>query len=1315
MTLVALVATLAVLAATTVTSGALANASSEREFEARKGEVVRIDDADGTYQVAIDGQTFGRELESHDELLLRNGTIDTSDASGDSASDNSTDRARTTRSTPGVFIVQFDTYPLDSYREEIELLGASVHGYIPENAHLVEMEPRIRRLVERLPYVNSTTPYEPAHKIEAALDDAVGTGAIGAARYSILLLEADAAKMKTVVDTVVDSGGTIEFTSPETGRLEATLAPSIVDLVLSLDEVEFVDLWTPPENDVDKARIVGGANALEAIAGYDGSGVTVSVMDNGLFQQHQQFAANPPLMMSDNDQDEHGTGVYGILFASGQPAPEYRGIIPEAQGVFTTYFNMDRAAATAALVDPNGPYRAVVQTNSWGGGRTYEYSTISAELDQIIFDYDILTLHSQSNSGTQHSRPQAWSKNVVSVGGIKHYDNLSNDDDTWSGGSSTASIGPASDGRIKPDLSFWFDATGTTADTGSNNYREFGGTSGATPLTAGYFGLLFEMWADGVFEGTTGLDRDVFDVRPHAATAKALAINTAWEYDFSGTQADLTRTHQGWGRIDVQNAYDTALAGGIPIIVDETDLLQPGTVNSYTVNSVAGSNCEMRATMAYTDLPGSPNAAVHRVNDLSLRVTAPNGTVYWGNNGLLAGNWSTPGGNSNTIDTVENVFLNNVQAGTWTIDVFGDAIVADAHVETSALDADYGLIVSGNCLQAPVSIPPGTGAGTIRHDRWTGVSGSEVSDMTSLSAYPTSPDTTDSIPSFEIPSNADDNYGSRVFGTLHPPVSGDYTFWIASDDGSELWLGTGSGETSRQLIASTNQWTSPREWTKFASQQSVSISLVAGQTYWIEALAKEGGGGDNLAVAWEIPTTNSGPVVIDGQYLSAGSVAVPPTPVPPTATPVPPTVTPVPPTVTPVPPTATPVPPTSTPVPATATPVPPTATPGAGGTGQIWATSFESNSWTVNPQGTDGASRGIWGALNPTATGYGGITLQQENATDGSRALVTDGRPGSSVGAYDIDNGTTSAQSAPITLPAFGPLTLSADYYFGHRTGTTSDFLKLEVVGSSTVTVVNVNGAAGSQSSAWTSASANLDALAGQTVIIRVSAADGGSGSLVEAGIDNLVINGPVDPTAPPTPTPVPPTPTPTPNTGPIFVTSFESSSAGWVTNQSGSDTASTGAWGRSTPAQTIYGGTTLQLGTASDGSWAMVTDGRPGTSAGTYDIDAGVTSLTSPPINVPAGSSPTMVLDFTFAHLDNATADDFLTVTIVGSSSSATVLDIRGDGFDRPGNWSQHTSYLTQFQGQTVRVVIEAADGGAPSLIEAGIDNIRIQSAIAD
>ncbi len=61
-------------------------------------------------------------------------------------------------------------------------------------------------------------------------------------------------------------------------------------------------------------------------------------------------------------------------------------------------------------------------------------------------------------------------------------------------------------------------------------------------------------------------------------------------------------------------------------------------------------------------------------------------------------------------------------------------------------------------------------------------------------------------------------------------------------------------------------YTAPRQWNKYPTQQSIAITLQAGKKYYIEALHKEGGGGDNLAVAWQIP--GGAQSVIAGQYLS---------------------------------------------------------------------------------------------------------------------------------------------------------------------------------------------------------------------------------------------------------------------------------------------------------------------------------------------------------------------------------------------------------------------------------------------------------------
>jgi GH35 family endo-1,4-beta-xylanase len=120
---------------------------------------------------------------------------------------------------------------------------------------------------------------------------------------------------------------------------------------------------------------------------------------------------------------------------------------------------------------------------------------------------------------------------------------------------------------------------------------------------------------------------------------------------------------------------------------------------------------------------------------------------------------------------------------------------------------------------------------------------------------------------FETVANSGDNYGTRIRGFLNAPITGEYTFYVAGDETAELWLSNSSDSANKQLIASVPSATLVREWTKFPSQRSSVINLVAGQTYSIEALHKEGLGADHLAVGWTQPNQST-IEVIAGQHLS---------------------------------------------------------------------------------------------------------------------------------------------------------------------------------------------------------------------------------------------------------------------------------------------------------------------------------------------------------------------------------------------------------------------------------------------------------------
>ena len=163
---------------------------------------------------------------------------------------------------------------------------------------------------------------------------------------------------------------------------------------------------------------------------------------------------------------------------------------------------------------------------------------------------------------------------------------------------------------------------------------------------------------------------------------------------------------------------------------------------------------------------------------------------------------------------------------------------------------------------------------------YAGISGTAVPALTNAAAFPNSPTTEDVINNvLETGTNIDDYYGQRLRALLTPTVTGNYTFWIASDDQSELWLGTNSLPASRRRIAYVSGWTNPRVWTSSVYQCSAAISLTAGTRYYIEALHKENSGGDNLSVAWLVPgsgVTNVIPAEVMQPYLETPAVKTQP-------------------------------------------------------------------------------------------------------------------------------------------------------------------------------------------------------------------------------------------------------------------------------------------------------------------------------------------------------------------------------------------------------------------------------------------------------
>jgi len=588
-----------------------------------------------------------------------------------------------------VRVVQFKSISLPEWREALESAGAEILAPFPDNAHLVRLDPETVARVEALEFVERSVPFHPAYRLEDELLSWLQSqGEPEELRVNLLSFGWGAEPKSRIAAAAEAAGARLALWIPKGRRMELWVTRDQLRDLAAHDEVAWIDRWAPPENDMDLVREDSGADYIEALDGSCGQGVRGEVMDGGIQVDHPDF--DGILLHGPTGLDSHGTSTYGVVFGNGDRDgdgdPQATGHLPCAeQGIFASYPDMtDRFAHTQEL--KAAPYYASFQSNSWGNNRTVNYNSYSVEMDDIIFQLDIAITQSQSNAGSRQSRPEAWAKNVISIGGIRHLNTLDPSDDNWS---STGSIGPAADGRIKPDVSYWNDSIYTTTTGGYTS--GFNGTSASTPEVAGILGLMVQMWSENVW-GTNPTGSTVFERQPHFATIKALLINNAWQYPFVGDDHDLTRVHQGWGLPRVGIARDRASNS---FIVDQDQPLTLAQKVSYDLD-VRSDETELKVTMVFPDPPGDPAAALQRINDLNLKVTSPTGTFYLGNTGLDIGVYSIPGGSQpNDYDTVENVFVPYPEPGTWTVEVEAAEINADGHPATPQDDVVFALVVTG--------------------------------------------------------------------------------------------------------------------------------------------------------------------------------------------------------------------------------------------------------------------------------------------------------------------------------------------------------------------------------------------------------------------------------------------------------------------------------------------------------------------------------------------------------------------------------------------------------------------------------------------
>ncbi len=252
----------------------------------------------------------------------------------------------------------------------------------------------------------------------------------------------------------------------------------------------------------------------------------------------------------------------------------------------------------------------------------------------------------------------------------------------------------------------------------------------------------------------------------------------------------------------------------------------------------------------YRDIPvllSATSANTIRVNFTCAGGNAAGDDVDWAFIDAANGNTPIPGG---TL-----TFLPGVTSQNLRIRIKNDNVVEGSEIALLKLQAPYNASLTSGHSQLSVTIFDDLPPTLITEERWNGGSVYNNNTWDSIPA-----DYTSYLSGYTTAQDVAENYSRRLSGQIVAPSTGVYTFWIASDDASRLYLSTDSTAAKKVKIASLSGWTSFQNWDSNPTQKSAAITLTAGQSYYMEVQHQEGGGGDHVSVAWQGPGFSRVPV-----------------------------------------------------------------------------------------------------------------------------------------------------------------------------------------------------------------------------------------------------------------------------------------------------------------------------------------------------------------------------------------------------------------------------------------------------------------------
>jgi Subtilase family len=392
-------------------------------------------------------------------------------------------------------LVQFYQIPTFQQQQEIQKLGVEILDYLPNNAYIFSVKKDFDWSRLATFSIRSILPIESKWKQSRNLLEPPYADFAQHGDELDVVLQWHQNLSRSVVKSLLQNEkiSILQDYFPSQNFVYATIKIADIQRVASLPFLWHLDLIPPVgEREDNDSRLLHASNELddEFTTGLrlNGEGVNVLVRDDGTVGPHIDFKNRTVNVAKGTGSVNHGDQVSGVLGGSGNFDPLKKGIATGSK-IFVTDYESTFTDTTIGLHKNHN----VMVTNSSYSDNCNRYTTGSQTVDnQLISNKKLMHVFSAGNNnsancgygaGTQWGNitgGHKQAKNCVAVANIAT--NLTIN--------TTSSRGPASDGRIKPDISAH--GTNVSATYPFNTYQVNSGTSFSAPATAGVLAIMYQ-------------------------------------------------------------------------------------------------------------------------------------------------------------------------------------------------------------------------------------------------------------------------------------------------------------------------------------------------------------------------------------------------------------------------------------------------------------------------------------------------------------------------------------------------------------------------------------------------------------------------------------------------------------------------------------------------------------------------------------------------------------------------------------------------------------------------------------------------------